>query len=196
MWVEFRCAGLRQEAGLREVWMPHPDDDGYEISNWGRVRTWKIKNSKKRRDIPQQMALHFDRHGYVYTHLCFNGKNKNCKIHRLVMLAFHGPSDRQVNHINFDRKDNRLPNLEYVTVTENHRHTAKHGRWTECRGLSADQIKEIVNGKESNQYYADKFGFHKETIRRNRNGMTFLSKQIIEETDKLPVSAPHKSQRS
>lgn len=52
-------------------------------------------------------------------------------IHRLVMLAFVGQPNAgyEVNHINNDRADNRLANLEYVTSSQNTIHAVKSGRW-------------------------------------------------------------------
>ena len=46
-------------------------------------------------------------------------KGKDMYVHRLVMLAFHGKSDLTVDHLNMNKQDNRLENLEYVTVVEN-----------------------------------------------------------------------------
>ena len=43
-------------------------------------------------------------------------------VHRLVMLAFHGPSELQVNHKDMVKTNNRLDNLEYCTPAENTRH--------------------------------------------------------------------------
>jgi hypothetical protein len=58
---------------------------------------------------------------------------KKTRIHRLVMLAFHGaaPPDRQeVNHIDGNRANNNLHNLEYVSRAGNLKHAAVSlGRW-------------------------------------------------------------------
>ena len=52
-------------------------------------------------------------------YLIIRVKGKRMYVHRLVMLAFHGKSDLTVDHLNMNRQDNRLENLEYVTVVEN-----------------------------------------------------------------------------
>ena len=39
--------------------------------------------------------------------------------HRLIMMAFVGESDKEVDHINRIKNDNRFENLRYVTRTEN-----------------------------------------------------------------------------
>ena len=52
-------------------------------------------------------------------YLIIRVKWKRMYVHRLVMLAFHGKSDLTVDHLNMNKQDNRLENLEYVTVVEN-----------------------------------------------------------------------------
>lgn len=46
-------------------------------------------------------------------------KGKVIYVHRLVMLAFYGKSDLTVDHIDGNKENNNLNNLEYVTQTEN-----------------------------------------------------------------------------
>ena len=44
---------------------------------------------------------------------------KMYKVHRLIMMAFVGESDQQVDHINRIKTDNRFENLRYCTDSEN-----------------------------------------------------------------------------
>ena len=46
-------------------------------------------------------------------------KGKDMYVHRLVMLAFKGKSDLTVDHIDGNKENNNLNNLEYVTQAEN-----------------------------------------------------------------------------
>ena len=55
------------------------------------------------------------KNGYLIVYV--NGKRMYA--HRLVMEAFHGKSDLTVDHLNMNRQDNRLENLEYITAVEN-----------------------------------------------------------------------------
>ena len=52
-------------------------------------------------------------------YLIIRVKGKRMYVHILVMLAFHGKSDLTVDHLNMNKQDNRLENIEYVTVVEN-----------------------------------------------------------------------------
>lgn len=80
-------------------------EDGYKVSNLGEVF------SLRRRKLLTKFK---DRYGYYYVGLRINGKTKFCKVHRLVAKAFlpDYSEDLQVNHINEDKTDNSLSNLE------------------------------------------------------------------------------------
>lgn len=71
-----------------------------------------------------------DRCGYSTVHLYRDGKWYTKRVHRLVAETFSEcPNDEswQVNHINGDKRDNRLDNLEYVTPSENMYHAYANG---------------------------------------------------------------------
>ena len=70
--------------------------------------------------------------------------------HRLIMLAFAGESDQEVDHINRIKTDNRFENLRYVTRIENQLNrdcvdNAKGYGWEKERNKWRAQIK--INGK-------------------------------------------------
>src|SRR6056300_180405 len=98
-----------------EQWKPYHT---YQVSNLGR-----IKNSKTGRIL----KLNYDMRGYHKVDLYIDKKRKAYKVHRLVMLVFEGdrPYDNnrkeyyQIDHINRNKKDNRLCNLRYCTRDEN-----------------------------------------------------------------------------
>jgi hypothetical protein len=88
------------------------DYPGYAISSQGRLR---VKNGDISRAKPNKA-------GYVRTSLAdSNGKLHPWAIHAIVATIFLGiiPGKDIVNHINGNRSDNRLENLEWVTVAEN-----------------------------------------------------------------------------
>ena len=65
----------------------------------------------------QQLKPQVDRNGYMWVNLTYDGKQHNHKIHRLVAQAYiPNPNNLpQVNHINEDKSDNRVENLEWCT---------------------------------------------------------------------------------
>lgn len=103
---------------MEEIWKEVPETKGlYFVSNLGRFK--RIKKYGERILIPSKSA-----NGYMVVGICLNNKNKVVKIHRLVASLFirHPKKDEVVNHIDFDKSNNRLENLEWVSHMENLSH--------------------------------------------------------------------------
>ena len=110
-----------------EIWLPVVGYEGrYSVSNRGRVRTEIFSTQLKPGDIRKPQV---DYKGYLRVDLFFQRgeKPKHEKVHSLVMAAFRGPRPAgwHIDHLNRDRADCRLENLEYVTVNENNRRAAQ-----------------------------------------------------------------------
>lgn len=62
--------------------------------------------------------------GYHHVHLRHAGERKRFFVHQLVAIAFHpNPESKPyVNHIDRDKTNNRIENLEWVTEKENTAH--------------------------------------------------------------------------
>ena len=110
----------------------------YEVSNLGRVRnknTGKILKPRKSNS------------GYFYVSFYKDGKEHNRFIHRLVAKTFiSNPNNYpEVNHINEDKEDNCIDNLEWCTRIYNVNYGTRNIRSAVNRGLSVEQYS--LDGK-------------------------------------------------
>ena len=116
-----------------EIWK---DIQGYEnyyqVSNLGNVkslrRTIIRKNGRPYTEKEKILRQYEDNKGYMYVCLCFNGKIKSIKVHRPVAnsFIFNENNKPQVNHIDYNKKNNRVENLEWCTNLENYIHARKN----------------------------------------------------------------------
>ena len=92
----------------------------YKISRYSKVIN-KLSNKK--------IKPHLDKYGYLRINLYNNGINKKVYIHRLVALTFIPNPDNkpQVNHIDGNKQNNNISNLEWCTISENAKHAFKIG---------------------------------------------------------------------
>ena len=87
----------------------------YEVSTFGRVRS----NNYRRRGITKTLKLHLRKDGYYDIKLLMSdGRFNNSKINNLVMRCFVGIEGMQINHIDSDKSNNKLSNLECITPRE------------------------------------------------------------------------------
>ena len=102
-----------------EIWRDVVGYEGlYEVSNLGRIRRGeRIKKP------------HVDHGGYLTVWLSEHSKMKCLKVHRIVALAFipNHESKRTVNHIDGNKQNNCVDNLEWATHSENISHANKTG---------------------------------------------------------------------
>lgn len=110
---------------LSEVWKDIKGYEGlYQISNLGRVKSLKRFNTNNANTKDRILKPSLDRKGYLHVVLCKNNKRYNKTLHRLVAEAFiENPENKpQVNHIDEDKTNNRVSNLEWMTNKENRNH--------------------------------------------------------------------------
>ena len=114
----------------------------YEINEDGILRNVKSK---------KVINGYIEKNGYVRVRIenkCLNGVIRTT-IHRLVAEAFiPNPENKPfVNHIDLDKQNNSVTNLEWVTHSENMKHAYKNGvNTTPLREHSVSQRKKITNG--------------------------------------------------
>ncbi len=138
----------------KEIWK---DIDGYEsvyqISNLGRVRSLRDCNQKPREKILSPYKSH---NGYLQINLVRREKKSTFKLHRLVAQAFiPNPENKpEVNHIDGNKSNNHISNLEWCTHSENMQHAVKSGLVTQkhIRKLTEQDVqtirKEYIKGSK------------------------------------------------
>ena len=91
----------------------------YQVSCLGDIRSFPKKTRRGTRILKPHITQ-----GYKFVHLCKDKSVRKKRIHRAVAEAFiQNPHNLpQVNHINSDRGDNSISNLEWVTSQRNNEH--------------------------------------------------------------------------
>lgn len=107
-------------------------ETNYSVSDIGEVRN-DISNYIMKPQIQQ---------GYCHTTLQINGVSQRFRIHRLVANAFiPNPENKPyVNHIDGNRDNNVVSNLEWVTPSENTRHAIDTGLMKPTREREVTQF--------------------------------------------------------
>lgn len=109
----------------KEIWKPiNGFEWSYEVSNLGKVKSLdRYANSGIGIRLYKGILLKpvVDKYGYLKVQLCRDNKQTTFNVHRLVYEAFNGkiPEGMQVNHIDEDKTNNRLDNLNLITCKEN-----------------------------------------------------------------------------
>ena len=104
---------------MDEVWRYVEDFDGYEVSNFGRIRSYRSRWGKL--DCPKIMKCSLDSHGYKQVSISGGGKSKLCLLHRIIAKTFlSNPMNLEmVNHKDENPLNNRADNLEWCTRSYN-----------------------------------------------------------------------------
>ena len=137
-----------------EIWKSVVGYDGfYEVSSYGRVRSVDhygntgIRHSEQRMFKGHVLKQNRKRNGYLTVDLSMNNVVKTISVHKLVATAFLPRMDgqTQVNHINCNKADNRVENLEWCTDKANREHAKLNGRYhnTAKKAVRCKQTKKV-----------------------------------------------------
>lgn len=141
---------------MKEEWKDIEGYEGlYQISNLGRVKSLErivpLKNGRKRVQYELIRKPKKAYKGYLQVDLWKNHKCSVKRINRLVAIAFiPNPENKpEVNHIDGNKENNRIDNLEWVTGKENMRHAIKTGLWNKEK-IKKKSYKKVIQYDDDN----------------------------------------------
>ncbi len=156
-------------------------EDLYQVSNYGRVmRIGGGKGAQPGRILKDSKSERYSR-----IELSKNNRTRSYSVHRLVLEAFIGLSleGHEVNHKDGNKRNNRLENLEWVTASQNVRHSIDILGVARARGensalskLTENQVREIrrlLKQGLTRKEVACKFGVTTNNIRAIATGFTW-----------------------
>ena len=168
---------MRQKTNnMQEIWKDIEFYEGYyQVSNLGNVKSLArtVPFRKSFRIIQEKLLkVRKEKSGYQVVSFYINGVEIKKKVHRLVAEAFieNKKNKLQVNHIDGNKMNNFVNNLEWVTPSENIIHSYKNNLQAKKRPK-----KFIINYSTGIFYNGindllDSFDFKKSTIMSKLNG--------------------------
>lgn len=149
--------GCEGKAMISEEWRTINSSNGmYDVSNLGRVRSHDYVQYRSNGKVMcnfhlKGRILQPFKTGKGYWTVFINDRQRK-KVHRLVAEAFlENPNDLpEVNHIDGNKDNNAVNNLEWVTTKQNIEHAVRnrlnvHGEKSPFSKLTENQVKEIRN---------------------------------------------------
>ena len=117
----------------------------YAVTNTGSV--WSYPKNTNGNNKGKWLKQSVDKNGYTYFTLFKGKKSKKHKAHRLVAQAFIPNRDNksQVNHIDGDKTNNFIENLEWCSPNENTKHAIQNNliKLNKQAKLTIDQASDI-----------------------------------------------------
>lgn len=151
-----------------EQWLPVVGYEGfYDVSDQGQVRGVKRVDSIGR-PRNQRLLRPAMSNGYPYVNLHKNAGSVLRRIHALVAEAFIGPrpDDYTVNHIDGNKQNNCVRNLEYLTQRDNIHHSVRTGLRGKLREEQVWEIREMHSRNPKLPLWASakRFGVSRSTV--------------------------------
>lgn len=146
-------------------WRPVPGYEGaYDVSSSGKIRNHKTG---------KVMRNPIHKSGYAQAFLRKDGSQWNVYVHRLVALAFIPNSEGKpdINHIDGNKQNNSVDNLEWVTRSENTMHRyyvlGQRIKKVHAANLATGEVREYASTRA-----AGRDGFHQGHVAANCRGET------------------------
>lgn len=121
---------------MKEIWKIFKPNPNYEISNMGKVRNLCTL---------KELAQIDNGHGYKTVTLYESSHGRRYYVHRLVAFTFleNKENKPEVNHLDGNKANNKVTNLEWCTQIENNRHAVKIGLRVCTEKMRANSKKQI-----------------------------------------------------
>lgn len=182
---------------MKEIWKNIPDYDGYQVSNYGRVRTYNKTTYTEKHGIRHWknriLKNNIDKRTKSYTvSLWKNGKPKTYLVHRLEAFTFYGGNINDkyltVDHLNGDRNNNKLSNLEIVSLEENIKRAFKNNLMPTTKIKIINKLnreeKIFYYLAESSRYIKKSNGYISGCIKKNKYENKEYKWEILKGSDK------------
>lgn len=168
-----------------ELWSSIKDYPGYWVNKKGEILGKQLNIYKQGRNHK----------GYPIVSMYYKGKNehklKTKSVHRIVAETFiyndNPKIKNQVNHIDGNKENNAVENLEWCTNQENKKHAIDNGLVSYQKGekhnsaiLNNKQVIDIYTSGESRLYMAEKYNISKHNVSniRGDNAWTHITKNL------------------
>ncbi len=117
----------------KEVWKTYPEYPFIEANQFGEIRSKdrfvRGKNGSKQLIKGRVLKQYIHKNGYMFVHFSMNGKTVNLSVHRVVAICFIPNPNKhpEVNHIDNNRTNNVVSNLEWCSSQYNQDYKKKFG---------------------------------------------------------------------
>ena len=158
---------------MNEEWRPIEGYEGlYEVSNTGLIRSLDRFVGNRNRIKGKILSINIKKGGYCSVVLSKYGKMKGYQVHRLVAQAFIPNPDNlpQVNHIDEDKSNNCVDNLEWCTAKYNINYGTRQERAIDTKVKNGYYDPEFIGFGLGYKEYQNKYrsinrGKHKEYMK-------------------------------
>lgn len=169
---------------MQEIWRDIVGYEGlYQVSNLGNVKLLKrtfSPNGGTRVIENKIMKNYINRDGYIKVQLTNNGKQKTISIHRLVAQSFvkNEFEYNEVNHIDGDKSNNNIENLEWSNRSQNIKHAILNNLFSVRKRGNHNMAKIVINLNNGIFYdciidASDSINMSYSKLRNRLNGIVF-----------------------
>lgn len=133
---------------MSEIWKDVPNYQKlYQVSNYGNIRSLDHYSNNHHFYKGRVLKPSADGKGYLYVELYKNGHIKAFRVHRIVANVFLPNHDKklQVNHLDENKKNNKVTNLEWCTAKQNSNYGTRNKRISIAESKKVKQLGKAGN---------------------------------------------------